>query len=298
MTLKQLLNEWSHETNFLHEVSEEERIQLHKAILDMYIDIRTLCETHNLSVMLAGGSCLGAVRHKGFIPWDDDLDLMMPRADYNKLIDLLKGGSFSDRYQYRYPDGKKDSSSTFLKVYKKGTVLKEIDTLSDSVPNELFLDFFPIESASSFFLVRKFKAFIANGLRYISNCVCDFKRKNEVLEKAYAEKPELQMAMKRRFFIGKCFSIIDSVKWRYWYDKFVSDCSCSQYMCIPSGRLLYEGELLPSNVYLSSIKVPFENTYAYIPKEYDRYLENLYGNYMQIPPVEKRECHFIAELKL
>ena len=89
MTLKQLLNEWSHETNFLHEVSEEERIQLHKAILDMYIDIRTLCETHNLSVMLAGGSCLGAVRHKGFIPWDDDLDLMMPRADYNKLICLL-----------------------------------------------------------------------------------------------------------------------------------------------------------------------------------------------------------------
>ena len=170
--------------------------------------------------------------------------------------------------------------------------------MSDSVPNELFLDFFPIESASSFFLVRKFKAFIANGLRYISNCVCDFKRKNEVLEKAYAEKPELQMAMKRRFFIGKCFSIIDSVKWRYWYDKFVSDCSRSQYMCIPSGRLLYEGELLPSNVYLSSIKVPFENTYAYIPKEYDRYLENLYGNYMEIPPVEKRECHFIAELKL
>ena len=86
----QMLNELAAQSEYLHVLTEEESKDLKQMLLIMYKDIAKLCDENNITFMLGGGSCLGAIRHKGYIPWDDDLDLMMFRRDYEALIQLCR----------------------------------------------------------------------------------------------------------------------------------------------------------------------------------------------------------------
>ena len=83
------LNDDVKRSDGFYELSDDERYKLKQCLMEIYQDITFICKKYNLTFMLGGGSALGAVRHKGFIPWDDDLDLMMSREDYNKLIKVF-----------------------------------------------------------------------------------------------------------------------------------------------------------------------------------------------------------------
>lgn len=92
---KELLNENARNSN-LRQLTEDESAAMKKTLVAMYQDIADLCESKGITLMLCGGSCLGAIRHQGFIPWDDDLDTCMPRADYEKLKTLLVAGALGE----------------------------------------------------------------------------------------------------------------------------------------------------------------------------------------------------------
>ena len=83
------MNALAKKGNILHQLSKVEIQQLRKTLTDMLMDIDTVCKKHNLRYMLGYGSCLGALRHAGFIPWDDDLDLLMPREDLKQFLEVL-----------------------------------------------------------------------------------------------------------------------------------------------------------------------------------------------------------------
>ena len=117
----QIMNELARRTHFLHELTTDESAKMKSALLDMYKDVAALCKKENLTIMLCGGSCLGAVRHHGFIPWDDDLDVMMPRKDYDQLIRLLAQGALGEKYEYSAPNKKTDSANVWLKIYRKNS---------------------------------------------------------------------------------------------------------------------------------------------------------------------------------
>ena len=85
----ELMNELAVESQYLRPLSDKDSADLKRLLLEMYKDIARVCDEYELVYMVGGGTCLGAVRHHGFIPWDDDLDLIMPRESYDKLIELL-----------------------------------------------------------------------------------------------------------------------------------------------------------------------------------------------------------------
>lgn len=295
---KELLNKVVNETSILQKIEDEDAKALKKCILDIYTTITKICDRHHLNIMLAGGSCLGAIRHQGFIPWDDDLDVMMPRPDYEKFLNLCEQGILGDKLEFRHPQGDKSSTSMFLKIYMKGTKIIGLGGEDDKYPQMVFLDVFPLDGVPNNLLLRKYKGFIANGIRLIANVVLEDKPFTKTQKELYSKNKELYRMKCYRKMIGKIFSIVNHQKWVRWFDSFVKNDNMTGMIGIPTGRKLYGGEIFPASVFFPVSKGIFEGIEVNLPSNPGVYLNNLYGDYMKIPPSEKRESHMIVELQL
>lgn len=295
----ELMNELAKRTDYLRKLTEEESAALKKELLAMYVDIHRLCKAHHLTVMLCGGSCLGAIRHHGFIPWDDDLDLLMPRRDYEQLIRLLEQGKLGEKYEFDAPNAKTDAKNVFLKIYRKNT--RNVDIYSDEkmpFPKGVAIDVFALDAVPGTSLGQKMKGIIANGLQFISITVLYAQYPSQHLKEFMSLDPDMKRRYRFKCALGKLFGIIPHRKWVWWFDRFVASEREDRPLGIPTGRKYYAGEIFPRDVYLPAQEVEFEGTKVYVPNKYDPYLRNLYKDYMKLPPVEKREQHFIVELKL
>ena len=293
----ELMNELARTTDYLRVLTEEESMLLKQTLLEIFKDFKAVCEKYNLNYLMSGGTCLGTVRHQGFIPWDDDLDVMMPRKDYNRFIELCEAGKLGDRYEVDYPQKGKDAKTVFLKIFKKGTINQEL--FDDNCPfsKAVYIDVFALDSVPRNNFAQKVKGFFANVLQFISIIVrfAQYPSKNQ--RAFYALDKQLNKRYKLKFFFGKICSIIPHKYWVYWFDKFVAGANENNPIGIPTGRKYYNGEIFHKDVFFPPQKGTFEGIEVNIPAKYDVYLTNLYRNYMELPPVEKRERHFVVDFK-
>lgn len=294
----EIMSELSHKTHYLRELSSDESKALKNAILDIYKDVVKLCDKYNLTYMMSGGTCLGAVRHHGFIPWDDDLDIMMPRKDYDILISLLEEGELGPKYEYTYPNAKTDANTIFLKIFRKNSKDIEIHNVNTPFPKGIYIDVFALDTVPKTKFAQKIKGFVANGIQFIAISTLYTQYPSEKLK----EYMMLDKNLKKRYYIkkvlGSIFGIIPHAKWIYWYDRFVANSNEGQQWGIPTGRKYYNGEIFDQKVYIPVTKGKFEGIDVNLPNNTDLYLRNLYRNYMELPPIEKRERHFICEFEL
>lgn len=294
----QIMNELAVSTGYLKPIKEEDTKALKALLLDMYKDIATLCDKHGLVYMMGGGTCLGTIRHHGYIPWDDDLDLMMPRASYEELISCLSKGELGDMYEYDTPNATKDCKNTFLKIYRKHTFNVELTGETAPGPKGIYIDIFPMDYAPKNITRRRLKGLLSDFLQAVCTCVLYAQYPSKKYKEFMSLDPEALKRYKQRMFIGKLFGIIPHRKWVWWFDQFNAHTKETGLMTIPTGRKHYFGETQPTSVFLPTQKAIFEGIEVNVPANYDAYLTALYRDYMSIPPVEKRERHFVYKFSL
>ncbi len=272
-------------------LSENNIEQLHLCLLNMLKDIDIVCKKHKINYMLGGGSALGAVRHKGFIPWDDDLDLNMPRKDYEKFIDVMEK-ELGAYYDFSYPNSK-NVEVPFLKVYKKNTILREVN--QKKIYDAVWIDIFPMEYAPNNLIARYIKGLLADILHFIMISVYIFSNKNLGIKKHYISSKKKLFRYYLALMIGYLLPFCSITSLINIFDKFVTQKKESYFYTVPTGRNRYLGECFTQDKIFPLRLIKFGSLTLNVYGCVENYLSRLYGDYMVIPPEHKREHHYVEK---
>ena len=263
-------------------------------ILKMTEDIIELLDENGIDYSLSGGSVLGAVRHEGFIPWDDDIDLNILRRDYQKLIDIF---SHHDKYYVQTPIQYPEIGILVTQIRKKGTVARRQFDWNVN-PCGLSIDLYIVENTYDNKLFRIFHGLLSEGMSFIVSSVRTYKNRElpDEIEKLESRNIKYKTL---KYIVGFICQCIPMSYWLKWTDKVNAMCKneSSKYVTNPTARKHFFGELLERNDLAKYRKQAFENHSWKIPYNYKKYLSKVYGeDYMLEPPVDKRERHAFLEL--
>lgn len=248
--------------------SELRKHQLYMLEMLQYID--DICKKNNINYWLSSGTLLGAIRHKGFIPWDDDCDIEMLRDDYVKLLSVLEK---SDDISEKYVLQTHKNDEFYVMPYAK---LRKIDTMVYEKGEEdlqykyrgIFIDIFPLER--SCFIVSRITAIIHNKLLV--------RLANSRLSKGNKRWMLIRMKIFLYNFLYPCI--------RFFFKPFFSSEVIYHTFGVPFYKKRFISDLFPLR------KRMFEKKWFNTPLNYNHYLSIIYGNYMNIPQVDEIERHF------
>ena len=297
-SIKNIMRERGTNSNLLHQLTESELAQLHKTLLGMLVDVMNACKELNLELTLIGGSVLGAIRHQGFIPWDDDLDIGMTRKDWEVFKKNFKT-ILGDKYALEAPNyDNKDTKQLLSKIYLKDSEWVMLEEMNFPFHNCIYIDVFIIDSVSDNGVVRAFDAFVANILRAGAISLQEFKYPSPILKEAMMTKLSTKVYYYIRQFVGFCFSVVSHKSLCDFFDTFVSRhhgrTHCST---VATGLKKYKAETLNNEIWFPFSKGIFNGIEVNLPHYPDNYLTYIYGDYMKLPPVEKRETHPVVRFR-
>lgn len=253
---------------------------VHKHILRIAKTMHSVCQEHNLRYYIWAGTMIGAIRHKGFIPWDDDIDIAMPRADYNLLIKNAKQWlpqpfefvCAENDDQYPLPFGKIQNASTTL-----------IERMHLKYIGGIYLDVFPIDGAPEGWLKRKMHF---AKYEYYKRVLYLIHR--DPYKHGHGPSSWLPLLCRKIYNMKQIQEHIKTLLQKYDYDK------CRLVADYDDGS---KGTLLKSTLGTPT-PYTFEDTMLNGVADYNTYLSNKYGNYMAIPPLEQQRQHNFHYLDL
>lgn len=257
---------------------------LQKVMLDAFKEFVRVCEKHKLQYFLIGGTALGAIRHKGFIPWDDDLDVGMPRPDYDKLMKLSK--EFKSPYFLQNYLTDFGHVLPYAKIRNSNTTYIENFHRFHPINHGIWIDIFPIDGMS-----KKKDEVRVKGPKYrLLWFVYYFTFLAHMYNKPKKHTWFMQIPL---YFVSLLFLPLLLGKWlTRLINKSMKSKKYEDSTLVGSYfTWTFNKEALPRSYYGQGIKVQFEDVQAVIPTNYDAYLKAKYGDYMQLPPVDKRYGH-------
>ena len=274
--------------------------KLQKCLIYMLKDIDTFFEKQGITYCISGGTLLGKIRHNGFIPWDDDLDIVMPRKDYDRLKKIFENSDdeFCKKYDFRGPGYCKGAIYRISKIYKNDSVMESIISKDNEI-NKVFIDIFPIDYVPDNNIMMYIRGIMTMALIGIIACV-EVKENgpnNTVIDFGLPWK--LRSAILKIF--GNLFSFYSLNHWYNLLDSVSKNTKQnvkSKRITFPTGSLFYFSEMVPAEVYYPFKRTEFCGITTWIPNQPEKYLENRYGNWQKIPDPKDRENHFVKKLDI
>lgn len=254
--------------------------------IDILNEFKKICHKYRLRYFAIGGTCLGAIRHKGFIPWDDDIDIVMPYGDYCIFRSIAKN-ELKKPYALFDPFEHKQCSISFLKVHNINTTFVEQECIAYTDRyTGVFIDIMPMYS-------------LPNNPNDLRKCVkmCNWGlRKNAAVRFSYKEQPSLM----GKFLWGITFFKRKTQDFNFYLKQIENE--LGKYNFDNAQNVLFGFRqipfrhnpaytykvVFPKSIFANFLEVPFENTSIRIPYGYDQYLTMDFGNYMQLPPKNKQ----------
>lgn len=273
-----------------YELDQAQLNQLQNELLKVLLDVKEICDEYSIDYMLSGGTLLGAVRHKGFIPWDDDIDIMMTREEYYKFKkEFVK--RFSSKYEVVEPLSRDNYYSKMVKIFKRGTKYIEIPLAGVDAPNMVFIDLFLIENVPVPGIKRKCLSIIYDLSYKGSSVALDYLFPSPVIVAKCNTNKELRRYYTIRRFVGFFFARFGGIKFYLRICELIANqAKETGWKGIPSG-ISYEREIFPTSLFDDLTEIDFCDYTFKCPRDYDTYLRNLYGDYMIIPDAHNREIH-------
>ncbi len=259
--------------------------KLQKAELEILVELDKVCRKHNLRYYIVGGTLIGAVRTGGFIPWDDDIDVSMPREDFDKLLALK--GEFSKEFFLQTHKTEKECNFFYAKLRKNGTYFGEDKFEHTGIHKGIFIDVFPLDYISDRKILQKL---CFKSLSLINAFICSKSKTSEFLY----ENKSLPFIV--------CFRLIQSVLplpllygLRGLTAKITKMLSNRKLVASLAGFHGYPKEIAPFDWWAEGTDIKFEGQTVRAPKEYKTLLTHMFGDYLQLPPVEERVNHTVAD---
>lgn len=246
------------------------------------------CRSHGLTYFLCGGCLIGSIRNKGFVPWDDDIDVLMPRPDYEQFLRLYKEENPSKRFVLLDGDKENTYGNIFAVIADTDhTLIKEYQKDMD-MPHGIPLDIFPIDGLAS--------GKMARYTQYVWTMIYSLFRSG-IVPKNQGGLLSFGSKVLLGIFRGK------NIRYKIWKfaEKRMSryNFETSENVAELCAGFYFMKKVYPRSIYDGVTEVEFEGRRYLAMKNYDEYLKIPFGNYMELPPEEKRVAHHdIIELEL
>ncbi len=246
--------------------------------LEMALEVDRICKKYNLKYNIDGGTLLGAIRHKGFIPWDDDLDIDMPRSDYEKFCEVAQK-ELGDKYFLQTWNTEPNYAMTFAKIRENNTIYLENVAKNVDVHQGIWIDIFPHDVITDNVFLQKIlvkKAVLYRLLLQI--------KKGYIIETPSFSKRVILAFLKFLAIFTSAKSLKKKLqKMQFRYQNKNTN-SLVDYSSVLFNKMIYDKKVM--NEY---VPVSFEGKTLMGLKDYDTYLTYLYGDYMTPPPEGQRE---------
>ncbi|MGI6154260.1 MAG: glycosyltransferase [Christensenellaceae bacterium] len=261
----------------LDEASQRKLRQLQVHEVEILQEMVRICDKHSLKYYLYGGTLLGAVRHKGFIPWDDDMDIVMPRRDFNRFAKVCKT-DLAPGYFYQTSFTDKEYPKIGAKIRKDNTYVCEEKWRGKNMHQGIFIDILPLDR------FPKNKFFGAMALRMVSLL-------GQAITYKRCHSNKLLGHVLYRFL--KLFPKPFLYRLRHWLLNIINALSGNTYYCsFGSHYRPMQRRVLKSEWFGEGTPLKFEGKTYNAPSQWEKYLLHLFGDsYMELPPKNQRICH-------